>query len=164
MCMYIKEIEPISIPCELFQSHLYSLPGLRPRPLSNSMPRSSVSPNIGSRMDGSGQALHFSYPQKALSGSMARATRTTRPVTYATSDFAAKEDCSHKPFSFSADNLDSDEVAPEISSVLPPKSQTPNHSRSREAVEQGGALSLPARYSRGRDVLSRSMGNMQTHV
>jgi len=136
---------------------LPSLSGLRPRPFSSSMPRSSVSPNIVSRMDGGqGQMLHFSYPQNALSGG--NLARSTQPASGYT-----KED-SGKPFSFSADNLDSDEVVPEISPM--PKSQTPNHTRSRDggAEQSSGALSLPARYSRGRDALSKSTGNMQTHV
>ena len=130
---------------------------MRPRPCSNSMPRSSISPNLSSRIE-SGQMLHFSYPQKTLSMSL---TRAGRP---ATTHFNGEE--STKPFSFSADNLDSDDVAPETSPTR--KCQTPKHEKSHSHAKEGeikGGLQSSTKYSRGgRGMLSRSMGNMQTHV
>ncbi len=99
--------------------------------------------------------LHFSYPQKSLS-----MTRSDRPVT---THFAGED--SSKAFSFSADNLDSDDVVPELSPTR--KCQTPKHEKSHshsKDVIRDGLQSPPGKYSRGRGMLSRSMGNMQTHV
>lgn len=133
-------------------SFISILPGLRPRPSSNSIPKTSVSPSFSSRMENGHMQQHFSYPQKVAS-----LTRGTRPVTEHFTE------SSGKPFSFSADNLDVNEVIPENSPIR--KSQTPKHenSHSRDGRDTG-PRSPPTKYSRGHGMLSISMGNMQTHV
>lgn len=88
-----------------------------------------------------------------------------RPITSAigqappTSSLLGANNASGKPFSMSADNLDSD---PCLNAVTTPTSTCEPRGKPPIGREVKGHLATPNSYSRG--ILSISMSNMQTHV